>query len=491
MDDKSNFAGKCVQCGKIFSKVIDLVHHKIEDHQQEQQLPDENPDEGEDYFDDENFEESIDITYNDPIKVEEDLKSEFLDDSDNEKFESTEQCIRSSEIKGFEKTIEEQTEKQEQNKAERWSYQCNLCQKKYTQSHNLKLHINKVHEGNYTQSHISKVHESTKSIVVENTDKTEEKITDDEKLEDQLYDEDYEETEEIIHECEFCGKTFKVSSNLKRHISNAHKDLKLPKEKKKRIRKKDTTECFCKICEKTIRGTHNFRLHVRAVHEGEKNHICEECGKGFFKNPSLLEHIKFPKNFKCLEKFKNSEKYYEGMKLEKRIRKHKKRDDTECFCETCGKSFRGTSNLKSHVQSIHEGIKSHICANCGKGFFRKATLIEHLQYANNFKCLEIFKLSSDEVLPPKRIRKHKYTRKEVICDSCGKTLQDSSGLKAHMRAIHEGEREHVCGTCGKAFFRKNQMEEHIGNYYLMIKKLPQKYRTSLHEFIYFTIFLFP
>ena len=31
-------------------------------------------------------------------------------------------------------------------KAER-SFQCNLCDKKYTQSHNLKLHINKVHEG--------------------------------------------------------------------------------------------------------------------------------------------------------------------------------------------------------------------------------------------------------------------------------------------------------------------------------------------------------
>ena len=116
------------------------------------------------------------------------------------------------------------------------------------------------------------------------------------------------------------------------------------------------------------------------------------------------------------------------------------------------------------MKSIHEGIKPHICANCGKGFFRRATLIEHLQYANNVKCLEKFQLTSDEVLPPKRIRKHKYTRKEVICDTCGKTLQDSSGLKAHMRSIHEGEREHVCGTCGKAFFRKNQLEEHIGNY---------------------------
>jgi len=89
-------------------------------------------------------------------------------------------------LKVLKKNIEEQTEKQEQNKAERWSYQCNLCEKKYTQSHNLKLHINKVHEGKYTQSHISKDHEGTKSIVVENTDKTEEKITDDEKLEDQL-----------------------------------------------------------------------------------------------------------------------------------------------------------------------------------------------------------------------------------------------------------------------------------------------------------------
>ena len=92
MDDKSNFAGKCVQCGKIFSKVIDLVYHKIEFHQNE------NPEED---FENENIEESLDISYNDPLKVE-NLKSEFLNDSDNDTLvESAEQCTHSSEIRGL------------------------------------------------------------------------------------------------------------------------------------------------------------------------------------------------------------------------------------------------------------------------------------------------------------------------------------------------------------------------------------------------------
>ncbi len=32
-----------------------------------------------------------------------------------------------------------------------------------------------------------------------------------------------------------------------------------------------------------------------------------------------------------------------------------------------------------------------------------------------------------------------------------------------MRSVHEGEKENFCGTCGKAFFRKAALNEHIGN----------------------------
>ena len=291
-DDKSNFAGKCAQCGKLFSKVIDLVYHKIEFHQH---LQNENPEEED--FENENIEESLDISYNDPLKVE-NLKSEFLNDSDNDDnlVESAEQF----------------------------------------------------------------------STTFENTDLTEEK----------LENHPDDEAEEIIHKCDFCGKSFTVSANLKRHISIVHKDINVPNnETKRRKRKKDVKECFCKICGKSFRGIGNLRTHMRSVHEGKKNHICPNCGKGFFKNAYLMEHIQFAKNFKCLQKFQMSSNVQIVHEGKRRIRKHIRK---ESICDSCGKSFFDSCSLKTHMRSVHEGEKENVCGTCGKAFFRKAALNEHI-----------------------------------------------------------------------------------------------------------------
>ena len=65
-----------------------MVYHKIEFHQH---LQNENPEEED--FENENIEdESLDISYNDPLKVE-NLKSEFNEsDKDTNLVESAEQC---------------------------------------------------------------------------------------------------------------------------------------------------------------------------------------------------------------------------------------------------------------------------------------------------------------------------------------------------------------------------------------------------------------
>ena len=195
---------------------------------------------------------------------------------------------------------------------------------------------------------------------------------DHEKLEDQPD----EEAAEIIHKCDFCGKSFTVSANLKRHISIVHKDVKDPNETKRRIRTKDVTECVCKTCLKSFRGTANLRTHIRNIHEGKKDYKCTNCGKGFFKNAFLIEHIQFAKNFECLQKFQMSTNIQvDEAQIKRRIRKHTK---NERVCDSCGKSFYDASSLKTHMRSVHKGERENFCGTCGKAFFRKAALNEHI-----------------------------------------------------------------------------------------------------------------
>ena len=37
-------------------------------------------------------------------------------------------------------------------------------------------------------------------------------------------------------------------------------------------------------------------------------------------------------------------------------------------CESCGKLFSHTGDLKIHIKTIHEDHKGYICESCGKVF---------------------------------------------------------------------------------------------------------------------------
>mgnify|MGYP003349339387 CR=1 FL=1 len=46
-------------------------------------------------------------------------------------------------------------------------------------------------------------------------------------------------------------------------------------------------------------------------------------------------------------------------------------------CDHCDKTFVDKSQLKIHVENVHEGVK-HTCKKCGKSFTLKSNLSRHL-----------------------------------------------------------------------------------------------------------------
>ena len=42
--------------------------------------------------------------------------------------------------------------------------------------------------------------------------------------------------------------------------------------------------------------------------------------------------------------------------------------------DSCGKAFSKGENLKTHINSVHNGQKDHKCDSCGKAFSEAGTL---------------------------------------------------------------------------------------------------------------------
>ena len=129
--------------------------------------------------------------------------------------------------------------------------------------------------------------------------------------------------------CEHCGVEIQ-SKGLNRHLKNVHN---IVVEEKLHVDKKKS---------------------VPAVHNGQKDHKCNSCGKEFSRADHLKTHINAVHN---------------GVKDYK--------------CHSCGKSFSQAGSLRIHINAVHNGQKDHKCDSCGKPFSQAEHLKSHIYEVHN------------------------------------------------------------------------------------------------------------
>ena len=168
----------------------------------------------------------------------------------------------------------------------------------------------------------------------------------------------------FVSRCNECSEFFEDKKLLETHKRKVH-----PKENLQRV--------ICTICGKELVQT-NMKNHMAAFHGNpSEEHKCPECGKCFGWSGQLKAHLKTHDKKPC-EKC--------GMLIGKsnlgahNKAHHTKPEDKRYVCLLCNpvKGFPTRTSYESHM-NIHNGVKPHKCDYCQTAFADPNNLKSHIR----------------------------------------------------------------------------------------------------------------
>ncbi|KAI5631434.1 hypothetical protein NE865_15848 [Phthorimaea operculella] len=155
--------------------------------------------------------------------------------------------------------------------------------------------------------------------------------------------------------CPNCNKTFNSYYQRNRHMYAEHNTV--------------AATYKCNICEKNFILKSKLTSHIKKVHLMERNHICPECGQGFFIKQSLDEHMI----------------RHTGERVFK--------------CTVCHKAYARKKTLREHMR-IHNNDRRFKCGVCGLAFVQKCSLKSHMLSNHGITLAEFENATSKEMQSP-------------------------------------------------------------------------------------------
>ena len=187
----------------------------------------------------------------------------------------------------------------------------------------------------------------------------------------------------------------------------------------------------------TSRIANTVVIPVVKTAKGIKGHFCQECGHA----AKDLVRLKY---------------HYESVHdmVDKKFK-----------CEKCPYSSHLENYLKKHVVSKH-GAKGHICSDCGSAFSTGAKLKNHMAYVHGrnrkmLKCDKCPYASTSKSNLKLHIEAVHERTKAYVCEECGYAGVRRSDLRKHIKAVHANMRNHICDECGYASSRRNMVAKHM------------------------------
>jgi KRAB domain-containing zinc finger protein len=225
----------------------------------------------------------------------------------------------------------------------------------------------------------------------------------------------HENPDLLSHMCHVCSKNYQKACELRRHIKQAHGD------KSQRV-----INFFCDNCDFRTFSKMNMKRHLNTIHLKIKAFVCELCPEKKYTSKITLDQHMISKHGKdsdfvcncCHRKFptmsflrshmkstcsgspgavreRGDPNYYreplgetdnyrcklcglvfvgKGKIAQHYAQRHKHSN----ACTLCSATFNSYSNLRKHIQILHNKIHKYSCTFCSRSFGQKNQLQSHM-----------------------------------------------------------------------------------------------------------------
>ena len=280
----------------------------------------------------------------------------------------------------------------------------------------------------------------------------------------------------------------------------------------------------CVVCNAKYETMTQLKKHIQGMHTREKEHLCDDCGKGFAEESKLIYHaantctklICQGRDEKGIEGIAATvgEKLEEGtenltLRLEDETsytesseQETRKDENTEVvfnitfdkdagqsdsgraeeaaddsvreidtkMCMQCNMAFTYEFQRREHMSRCHWG-----CDTCGEQFLHEEPYQRHVKECKASQSIEngpfaeirlrrIYEGEDDFfkyiVVKFKEVDKKKQVRME--CLVCGKEyFGQLAKMMRHVKSVHTKECVYICDTCSKPFADKDNLGKHV------------------------------
>jgi len=270
-----------------------------------------------------------------------------------------------------------------------------------------------------------------------------------------LYLESRVSRQKSIYECYFCGCTFKIQSNLFRHLATHTREFQFKCEflpcTKRKLHKSTIMvhqkSCYfnpnrqlrerilpCYFCGQKCKTMSSLLNHSRR-HTDEKPFKCCTCNKQFTTPVNLNYHIKschdLESRYKC--SFCDTEKIYLE-DLNSHIRSKHTKDHKLHKCYFC---FKQLERVTPKHMALHTGEQLYGCKYCPAYFQTAVPLYFHiLEHVDTPECEKA---------------KSFISKSKPMCYFCLKRFPNKGYIERHMKT-HTGEKSYDCKRCRAILF---------------------------------------